>query len=121
MSVAHQSSDHKHGVHLDWNGTSPIDESALEQLQVMREFCCNPDSTHHRKTLNHQQERVRDCLASGLSGRDQGTITKCTILADTHVIPGLGARKLRELTADDVDKWLAEMAQTLSTRSMREV
>ena len=56
-------------------------------------------------------EAVRDWLAFGLSGRDQGTIAKCTILANTHVIPRLGARKLRELSADDVDKWLADQAQ----------
>ena len=49
------------------------------------------------------------------------TITKCTILANTHIIPALGARKLRDLSADDIDKWLADKAQVLSTRSLREV
>jgi len=43
-------------------------------------------------------DAVRDWLAFGLSGRDANTITKCIILANTHVIPALGARKLRELT-----------------------
>jgi hypothetical protein len=38
-----------------------------------------------------------------------------------HVIPALGARKIGDLSADDVDRWLADMAETLSTRSMREV
>lgn len=66
-------------------------------------------------------QAVRDWLAFGLSGRDEGTLTKCTILANTHVIPALGARKLRELSADDVDRWLADKAQVLSTRSLREV
>ncbi|MEV0404042.1 hypothetical protein [Actinoallomurus sp. NPDC050550] len=31
----------------------------------------------------------------------------------------MGARKLRELSAEDVDKWLAEKAPELSTRSLR--
>jgi integrase len=66
-------------------------------------------------------DAVRDWLKFGLSGRDENTITKCTILANTHVIPALGARKLRELSADDVDTWLANTAQVLSTRSLREV
>ncbi len=66
-------------------------------------------------------QAVRDWLAYGLSGRSPDTITKCTILANTHVIPALGARKLRELTADDVDRWLASKAKTLSTRTLREV
>jgi hypothetical protein len=47
-------------------------------------------------------DAVRDWLAFGLSGRDSNTITKCTILANTHTIPALGARKLRDLSADDI-------------------
>jgi integrase len=66
-------------------------------------------------------DAVHDWLAFGLSGRDSDTLTKCTILANTHVIPALGARKLRDLSADDVDKWLAEKAQILSTRTLQEV
>jgi integrase len=66
-------------------------------------------------------QAVRDWLEFGLSGRDADTIAKCTILANTHVIPALGARKLRELSADDVDRWLADKARTLSTRTLREV
>jgi integrase len=66
-------------------------------------------------------DAVRDWLAFGLSGRDSDTLAKCTILANTHVIPALGARKLRNLSADDVDKWLAEKAQILSTRTLQEV
>jgi hypothetical protein len=66
-------------------------------------------------------DAVSDWLAFGLSGRDSSTITKCTILANTHIIPALGARKLRDLSANDIDKWLADKAQVLSTRSLREV
>ena len=66
-------------------------------------------------------DAVRDWLAFGLSGRDSNTITKCTILANTHIIPALGARKLRDLSADDIDKWLADKAQIISTRTLREV
>jgi integrase len=65
-------------------------------------------------------DAVREWLEFGLSGRAVATVDKCTILANTHVIPGLGARKLRELSADDVDRWLADKAKILSTRSLRE-
>lgn len=54
----------------------------------------------------------------GLPGRDEDTITKCTILANTHVTPALGARMLRELSADDVDRWLADKAKALSTSTL---
>jgi integrase len=66
-------------------------------------------------------DAVRDWLQYGLSGRSQATVEKCTILANTHVIPALGARKLRDLSADDVDQWLMDKAQTLSTRTLREI
>lgn len=64
---------------------------------------------------------VTDWLTYGLSGRDPQTVITVTILANKHVMPALGARKLRELSADDVDKWLAEKAQTLSTRTLRDI
>lgn len=47
-------------------------------------------------------------------------MTKNRILANTHVIPGLGKAKLRNLTADDVDNWLADLKVKLATRSMKE-
>jgi integrase len=62
---------------------------------------------------------VNDWLAHGLNGRDQATVTTCTILCQTHIIPALGARKLRDLRAEDIDKWLGAKAQTLSTATLQ--
>jgi integrase len=67
------------------------------------------------------KQAVEDWLEYGLPGRDKNTIDKLTTLAKKHVIPSLGARKLRELTADDGDKWLTKKAKVLSTRTLREV
>lgn len=64
---------------------------------------------------------VEDWLMYGLSGRDANTVKKETILCRTHVIPALGARKLRDLSADDVDRWLALKSKTLSTRSLQAI
>ena len=44
----------------------------------------------------------------GLNGRDHGTVTTNEHLCRAHILPALGARKLRDLSADDVDRWLAE-------------
>jgi integrase len=63
-------------------------------------------------------DAVRDWLQFGLSGRDEQTVATLSSLANNHVIPGLGARQLRELSADDVDKWLEKEARQLSTRSL---
>ncbi len=62
---------------------------------------------------------MRYWLTYGLNGRDSGTVSNYSNLANQHVIPALGARKLRELCAEDVDKWLTEKANTLSTRTLR--
>jgi hypothetical protein len=64
---------------------------------------------------------VSDWLTSGLHGRAPGTITKCAHLCRTHVVPALGARKLRDLSASDVDRWLADRAKRVSTRTLQEI
>jgi len=63
-------------------------------------------------------DAVNDWLAYGLNGRSKGTVDKNTILSRTHVLPDLGARKLRDLSAEDVDRWLAEKAKTLSSSTL---
>jgi integrase len=66
-------------------------------------------------------QAVEDWLTHGLNGRVSTTIDKVHNLATNHVIPALGARKLRELTAEEVDIWLTQKAKTLSTRTVREL
>jgi integrase len=66
-------------------------------------------------------DAVRNWLEFGLSNRDPATAKKCRILAAKHIIPALGARKLRELSADDVDRWLAVKAKSLSTSTLRQL
>ncbi|GAB2955894.1 tyrosine-type recombinase/integrase [Nonomuraea fastidiosa] len=65
------------------------------------------------------ERAINDWLAHGLNGRDPATVKTCTILCRNHIIPALGARKLRDLSAEDVDKWLAAKAKTLSTRTLQ--
>src|SRR5215471_9610962 len=64
-------------------------------------------------------QAVSDWLAYGLSGRSQKTISTCTTLSDIHIISALGARKLKDLRAEDVDKWLVAKSQTLSTTTLQ--
>lgn len=61
---------------------------------------------------------VTDWLTFGLAGRDANTVATYQYLCRIHVIPSLGARKLRDLSADDVDRWLAQKATVLSTRTL---
>ncbi|WP_433354193.1 site-specific integrase [Microtetraspora malaysiensis] len=62
---------------------------------------------------------VRYWLEHGLAGRSATTVRMCTSFAETHVIPALEARKLRDLSVEDVDKWLAGKRGELSTRSLK--
>jgi integrase len=66
-------------------------------------------------------DAVRNWLDFGLRHRDPATARKCRVLADKHIIPVLGARKLRELSADDIDHWLNDKAKTLSTDTLRQL
>jgi integrase len=66
-------------------------------------------------------DAVRDWLAKGLKGRDEDTITANRILAEQHVLPLIGAIKLKELTADQVDEWLDGLTGKLATRSLQGV
>ncbi|HUR02610.1 MAG TPA: tyrosine-type recombinase/integrase [Nonomuraea sp.] len=65
------------------------------------------------------ERAVNDWLTYGLNGRDPRTVESYTILCRKHVIPALGKRKLRDLSAEDVDRWLADKAKTLSTRTLQ--
>lgn len=64
-------------------------------------------------------QAVEDWLTYGLANRDQATQTTNRHLCDKHVVPLLGARKLRDLTASEVDAWLAGLSANLSTRTLQ--
>ena len=64
-------------------------------------------------------QAVTAWLSYGLHGRSPSTVANYRVLCETHITPALGMRKLRELSADDVDRWLTGKANTLSTRTLR--
>jgi integrase len=63
-------------------------------------------------------DAVQDWLAKGLRGRDPETLTT---LAEQHVMPLIGATKLRELDADQVDEWLDGLSPELASSSLYRV
>jgi integrase len=67
------------------------------------------------------RQAVEDWLEHGLSNRDKATRDANRHLCEKHVLPYLGARKLRDLTATEVDRWLATLATSLSTRTLQGV
>ncbi|WP_329258703.1 site-specific integrase [Actinoallomurus sp. NBC_01490] len=65
------------------------------------------------------KDAVDAWLRYGLRGRDDETVTNYRSLAEKHIIPDLGKRKLPKLDADDVDTWLERKSEILSTRTLR--
>ena len=75
-----------------------------------------------KDTENYTVEQaMTDWLSKGLKGLDPGTVSGYRILAEQHVLPLIGASKLKELSADSVDDWLDGLTGKLSTRSLQTV
>ena len=64
---------------------------------------------------------VEDWLAHGLGRQSAATVTKYRHLCAKHVLPALGAWKLRDLSAAEVDQLLAELSLSHSTRTVQEI
>ncbi|MDF5755430.1 site-specific integrase [Spongiactinospora sp. TRM90649] len=58
-------------------------------------------------------------LDNGLPKRDDSTVKMYRTYAAKHVIPCLGARKLRDLSVEDIDQWLLGKRGELGTRSLK--
>lgn len=66
------------------------------------------------------KQAVEDWLTYGLPRRSEQTVVKYRTLSQRHIVPKLGARRLHDLSASEVDRWLTGLAESLSTRSIRE-
>ena len=72
-------------------------------------------------------DAVNDWLEFGQPRASEATRKKCRSIAANHIVPKLGGRRLggrdpkRELTADDVDRWLHAKAPSQSTDSLRQM
>ncbi|MDQ3764232.1 MAG: tyrosine-type recombinase/integrase [Actinomycetota bacterium] len=64
-------------------------------------------------------DAVNDFLNKGLKGKSTATIDNYRSLATHHLLPQIGTTKLQQLTADQLDEWIDDRAEELSTRSLR--
>ena len=65
------------------------------------------------------REAVEDWLRFGQGKAGEETRSKNRTLCETHVIPKLGERKIRQLRAEEVDLWLEGLAKTLATSTLQ--
>ena len=63
-------------------------------------------------------DAVESWLKHGMTGRDPNTLANRATLARTHLIPALGRRRLDDLSAEEVDAWLASKVGSLSTETL---
>jgi hypothetical protein len=65
------------------------------------------------------QDAIRDWLAYGLSGRATTIAANYATIAQARIIAPLGRRRLRYLSAEDVDRWRCAQAKAVSIRTLR--
>ena len=62
---------------------------------------------------------MSDFLDQGMKGKSPETVSNYRSLAGHHLIPYLGAARLKKLTADELDTWMDDRAEELSSRTLR--
>ena len=65
------------------------------------------------------QDAINDFLDQGMKGKSPETVSNYRSLAGHHLIPYLGAARLKKLTADELDTWMDDRAEELSGRTLR--
>jgi integrase len=99
-----------------------VTSGTTEALRKLREMTRAQEDGLALGPANYTvRQAVEDWLAYGQLQSEAATQQKNRHLCETHVLPHLGARKLRELTAVEVDRWLHSLAGSLSTSSLRSV
>lgn len=63
-------------------------------------------------------DAVNEWLTLGLTDREKATQDKIRTLSEHHILPYLGARRLRELKTEEVERWLAGRAEVLAKSSL---
>jgi integrase len=93
-------------------------EGNQKMKELQREIDLGLDLTRGPITV---QEVVESWLANGLHGRSESTVAQNRHLAQSHIIPLIGKRPIRELRAHDVDRMLSARRHELSTSTLQRV
>jgi integrase len=107
------------GKRIVRTGSGKSETAALRELRKrVKEYEAGlaPTSQHYRVKL-----AMEDWLEHGQGDTDEETRKRNRILAETHIVPKLGGRKLRELRPDEVDEWLKDRSEVLATSTLRRV
>lgn len=108
------------GKPITRKGSGTSQTAALNSLRKrVKDYEAGLTSGSERITV---AEAMDDWLEFGLpGGTGDTTRAKYRTLVDRHIIKHLGGRRLRDLQAGEVDRWLKKLAPQLSTRTLQEV
>jgi integrase len=105
------------GKRIVRRGSGKTESAALRALrEKVKEYEAGIRVGADRYTV---KQAVEDWLALGQGKAGDRTTEKHAYLA-RHVVQHLGARKLKDLRADEVERWLLTLAESQSTRTLRE-
>lgn len=67
------------------------------------------------------RDAVNDWLTYGQGKTSDSTWNGYRFICDRHILPALGARKLKDLTAQEVEKWLHGLTGSLGKSSLKQL
>lgn len=91
-------------------------ETKAKLRRMVREVEEGMPTADHRTTI---ADAMDDLLRFGLGATVESTRNNYESISRLHIVPLLGAYKLRDLRAAHVEQWLEELRPRLSTRSLR--
>jgi integrase len=99
--------------------SAPTKTEANERLRaLLREIDLGVDLTQGGITV---EEVLKAWLVHGLNGRSEATLAQNRHLAESHIVPLIGRKRLRDLRAHDVDRMLSARRHQLSTSTLQRV
>jgi integrase len=104
-----------HGKRLTRRSSWKTKTEAKEALRKMVRELDEGTGTWSQVTV---KDAVDGWLRDGLHGRSAATVKTCRHLCESHIVPGLGNRRLVDLRARDVDRWL-DARRELSTSTLQ--
>ena len=106
------------GKRIVRKGTGKSETAALRRLRErIKEYEAGLVVGAARYTV---KDAVDEWLELGRGQVVEQTTVKDAYLA-RHVVEALGARRLKELRADEVERWLRDLAPEMTTRTLRDV
>jgi integrase len=101
------------GKRIVRKGTGRTQAEAKKRLkEVLRDY---EDGLAVEAAKYTVKQAAEDWLTYGLGKQSAATAQKYRIICRVHIIPLLGARKLRDLTTREVEAWLLGRSKVLST------